>query len=119
MTSNTSEEPVEKKKRYNKFLDSWTTQSDFKGWLTKHNEIRDGHELGFCRVCNMTVIAHKSDLIRHLNSKKHPRISKRFLASKKIDDLMRESPLDVKIKSIKSCRINCVQCSLQTTYRSH
>lgn len=70
MTSSTREEPIEKKNRFNKFLDSWTTRPEFKGWLTKHNEIRDSHELVFCRICNMTVIVHKSDLIRHLHSKK-------------------------------------------------
>lgn len=98
MTSSTREEPIEKKIRFNKFLDSWTTRPEFKGWLTKHNEIRDGHELAFCRICNMTVIAHKSDLIRHLHSKKYLRISKQVSGSKKIDDLVRESPVDVKIR---------------------
>ncbi|CAH0715749.1 unnamed protein product, partial [Brenthis ino] len=105
MTSSTREEPIEKKKRFNKFLDSWTTRPEFKGWLTKHNEIRDGHELAFCRICNMTVIAHKSDLIRHLNSKKHLRISKQVSGSKKIDDLVRESSVDVKVRraELKLC----------------
>lgn len=46
----------------------------------------------------MIVIVHKSDLIRHLHSKKHLRISKQVSGSNKIDDLVRESPVDVKIR---------------------
>ena len=60
-----------KKKSKQVFSNSWLNIDDFKGWLQKYHSKKNGDEMGYCKVCNKKLTAHKSALNRHLKSLKH------------------------------------------------
>lgn len=42
---------------------------------TKHPKQRGGSDLGYCKICNTVLSAHKTELNRHSQSSKHIKLS--------------------------------------------
>ena len=61
-----------KKKSKQVFSNRWLNVNNFKGWLQKHpSKQENGDEMGYCKVRDKKLTAHKSALNRHLKSQKH------------------------------------------------
>lgn len=58
----------EKPWRKQKFIDKWTDDEKFKGWLARHPE---DPTLARCVSCNQELVAGKSELIKHSQTRKH------------------------------------------------
>lgn len=54
-----------------KFRDRWLELEEFKGWLEKSDKKRGKFELVNCKICDCTLNAHKSSLLKHRNTKRH------------------------------------------------
>ena len=87
-----SEVTMLKSKRFNKFYDGWLQMEEFKGWLEKTNKMRGNDELAYCKICDCTLTAHKSEIKRHGNSTKHKRKQQKMEPTKNIE------------KAIKKCQ---------------
>ncbi|XP_069964757.1 uncharacterized protein [Bactrocera oleae] len=70
-TSESNSTQILKMKRLNKFNDLWLNEPNFSSWLCKNSNMRDGNDLANCKLCSVSNLAHKSDLIRHINSERH------------------------------------------------
>lgn len=64
---NKNKKTREKDERVNKFNDGWLKMKEFEGWLEK----TENEDSSFCSICAITLIAHKSSLIKHKLSKRH------------------------------------------------
>lgn len=53
------------------FRDKWLEMKEFQGWLKKSSKKKGHSEFGYCTICDDYVVAHKSCLIRHMNTAKH------------------------------------------------
>ncbi|XP_076673662.1 uncharacterized protein LOC143371906 isoform X2 [Andrena cerasifolii] len=60
--------PPAKKVKKQVFRQAWLEDPDFKPWL---EQVQDNPYKGKCTVCCRYVVAGKSDLLNHANSKKH------------------------------------------------
>lgn len=58
----------EKPWRKQKFIDKWVDDEKFKGWLSRHPE---DPTLARCISCNQELVAGKSELIKHSQTRKH------------------------------------------------
>lgn len=58
----------EKPWRKQKFIDKWVEDEKFKGWLARHPE---DPTLAKCTSCNQELVAGKSELIKHSQTRKH------------------------------------------------
>ncbi|XP_035209607.1 homogentisate 1,2-dioxygenase-like isoform X1 [Stegodyphus dumicola] len=58
----------EKPWRKQKFIDKWMEDDKFKGWLARHPE---DPTLARCVSCNQELVAGKSELIKHSQTRKH------------------------------------------------
>lgn len=58
----------EKPWRKQKFIDKWVEDEKFKGWLARHPE---DPTLARCISCNQELVAGKSELIKHSQTRKH------------------------------------------------
>lgn len=58
----------EKPWRKQKFIDKWVEDEKFKGWLSRHPE---DPTLARCISCNQELVAGKSELIKHSQTRKH------------------------------------------------
>lgn len=98
-SSESSYPPKKKVKRLNKFNSSWLEEPDFSSWLQKDLKMKDGHELAHCTLCSVSIIAHKSDLIRHLNSDRHKKKSLESKTIPKISNFLPATALDEKVRT--------------------
>ena len=72
VTSTSCPSPKKRKrpKQTQSFVDSWLTEQQFSGWLTKRLGT-DRKPQPFCKTCNRFVTCTKTGLKRHLVSKSH------------------------------------------------
>lgn len=72
VTSTSCPSPKKRKrpKQTQSFVDSWLTEQQFSGWLTKRLG-NDRKPQPFCKTCNRFVTCTKTGLKRHLVSKSH------------------------------------------------
>ncbi|GFT69959.1 homogentisate 1,2-dioxygenase, partial [Nephila pilipes] len=68
----------EKPWRKQKFIDKWTDDEKFKGWLARHPE---DPTLARCVSCNQELVAGKSELIKHSQTRKHIKSLQNFDSS--------------------------------------
>ncbi|GBN20458.1 Homogentisate 1,2-dioxygenase [Araneus ventricosus] len=68
----------EKPWRKQKFIDKWTDDEKFKGWLARHPE---DPTLARCISCNQELVAGKSELIKHSQTRKHIKSLQNFDSS--------------------------------------
>ncbi|GFQ72832.1 homogentisate 1,2-dioxygenase [Trichonephila clavata] len=68
----------EKPWRKQKFIDKWTDDEKFKGWLARHPE---DPTLARCVSCNQELVAGKSELIKHSLTRKHIKSLQNFDSS--------------------------------------
>lgn len=54
--------------RKQKFIDKWVEDEKFRGWLARHPE---DPTLARCISCNQELVAGKSELIKHSQTRKH------------------------------------------------
>ena len=66
----TSPKKRKRPKQTESFVDSWLTEQQFSGWLTKRLG-NDRKPQPFCKTCNRFVTCSKTGLKRHLVSKSH------------------------------------------------
>lgn len=88
-----------KVKRFNKFNPFWLEESNFSSWLQKDSKTKDGHDLAKCVFCSVSIIAHKSDLIRHLNSDRHKNKTLESSKLQKISIFLPATALDEKVRT--------------------
>lgn len=85
--------------RFNKFCTSWFQVPEFKNWLLKSRDSNKGHEMAFCKVCDTTITAHKSDILRHSKSEIHKLNWKTISDGKQnIPHLMKISSTEEKVR---------------------
>ncbi|KAG8185296.1 hypothetical protein JTE90_023904 [Oedothorax gibbosus] len=68
----------EKPWRKQKFIDKWVNEEKFKGWLARHPE---DPTLARCISCNQELVAGKSELLKHSQTRKHVKSLQNFDAS--------------------------------------
>ncbi|KAJ8963505.1 hypothetical protein NQ314_005584 [Rhamnusium bicolor] len=99
----TDSTPDLKRKPENNIEDPCTSSSskpDFAGWLRKDNKnTKDGHELALCLVCSASIIAHKSDIIRHMKSERHRNKSSEIQGVQKISEFILPTNLQKNIRT--------------------
>jgi len=54
--------------RKQKFIDKWIDEPKFRGWLARHPE---DPTLARCVACNQELVAGKSELVKHSQTRKH------------------------------------------------
>ncbi|KAJ8914037.1 hypothetical protein NQ315_017556 [Exocentrus adspersus] len=87
------------KKRY-LFINKWTEEVEFSGWLIRSKFMnKKGYEFFYCKVCKCNILAHKSCILRHKNSRKH---NFNWTTSSKITDAYKLPDLE---KSIRHAEI--------------
>lgn len=64
--------------RKQKFIDKWVNDDKFKGWLARHPE---DPTLARCVSCNQELVAGKSELIKHSQTRKHVKSLQNFDSS--------------------------------------
>ncbi|KAF2886347.1 hypothetical protein ILUMI_19825 [Ignelater luminosus] len=94
-----SNDPQTKKvKRLNKFNDLWLNEPNFSSWLCKDSNMKDENDLADCMLCSVPIIAHKSDLIRHMNSDRYKKISLEIQNLPKISTYLRVKGLEINVR---------------------
>ncbi|KAJ8928093.1 hypothetical protein NQ314_019373 [Rhamnusium bicolor] len=80
---------AEGKSRCYRFNNSWLQDLRFKDWLTKRETKTDNkNEYAFCKVCNMSLVAHKNDLSKHQLTERHQNNMKQIACNAKITDMI-------------------------------
>lgn len=92
-----------KKPKGNKFSAKWLQVPEFSSWLTKSRNMRGQQELAFCKICNINISAHKSEIQRHLKSERHKNLGKQISNNKSVSEVISQSTsnLDVKRAELK------------------
>ncbi|KAJ8913886.1 hypothetical protein NQ315_005683 [Exocentrus adspersus] len=85
-----------KPKRYYKFNMAWLSTPTFKNWIEKSSFTSANHEYARCKVCDVRLIAHKTDLERHSKTPKHISKCKLINSTRKIEDITNQ-PLNWKV----------------------
>lgn len=69
---------------------------EFRSWLGRANNItkKKFKEVAFCKLCNTTIAAHRSDIRRHSKTDKHIRNSKAITNNKKVTDIVQSQKPD-------------------------
>lgn len=80
----------------------------FKPWLIKQDSkksLKGKNELGYCKFCQCSIIAHKATILRHSKSDKHKLNSQQITENHKINEAFQSTPLNTNIKraEIKLC----------------
>lgn len=76
-----------------KFNPSWTKMPEFAGWLQKDTKQRSGSDLGRCVVCDLTISAHKTELLCHGKSAKHVKLAKEISSNKNLVNVVENTGL--------------------------
>ncbi|CAG5006021.1 unnamed protein product [Parnassius apollo] len=97
-TSESNNPQTKKIKRLNKFNDLWLQEPNFLSWLCKDSKMKDGNDLAHCMLCSVSIIAHKSDLIRHMNSDRHKKKSLEIQNIPKISNYLPVMDLEINVR---------------------
>lgn len=98
MTCESNSTQILKIKRLNKFNDLWLKEPNFSSWLCKDTNMRDGNDLANCKLCSVSILAHKSDLIRHMNSERHKKKVSEIKNVPKISTYLPVTDLDINVR---------------------
>lgn len=71
-----------------KFCNNWLSLKFCKDWLVKSEIVNKmGDENAHCKVCNVDIVAHKNDIKRHSESRRHKDNIKVVAANRRIADM--------------------------------
>lgn len=60
--------------------------------------MRDGNDLANCKLCSVSILAHKSDLIRHMNSERHKKKVSEVKNVSKLSTYLPVTDLDINVR---------------------
>lgn len=73
----------ERKSYLQRWRDSWETDPKFVGWLSKSLRSTAEKDLAYCNICHSDITCGKSEITRHLASKRHKLLSEEENLEKK------------------------------------
>lgn len=93
--------------RINKFSSKWLEMPEFKNWLGKSDNHKYSHDMAHCKICDIHLTAHKSELIRHSKSSRHINLSKQVASNYTLPHIVANttSSDEVKRAEIKLCAL--------------
>lgn len=94
-----------------KFRDSWKSEPQFSGWLTKSSRSTAFRDLAYCKISNSDVTCGRLETTSHLASQKHKQLSLEFPKTKSFDKYLFTTPvektahkLEIQIQYVHFCR---------------
>jgi len=73
--------------QHQKFNTNWLEDVRFYKWLMKSLKRKDGHDMAHCKICDIDINAHKTEILRHSLSKRHEKLSKEIKTNMNIQDV--------------------------------
>jgi hypothetical protein len=85
------------KKKIYKFNQAWLKEPQFSGWLKKQDKCRGKSDIAYCKVCDVDMSAHRTEILRHSKSARHIKLSAEISYQREITSMV-ETPLSQQIK---------------------